>query len=70
KGKWIFYPGTELTAVCGTNTVKYDGNDLTEIKTSSFELYPGAGYFIADNFSLGITTPLSFQMCQIHKDSR
>jgi outer membrane protein len=60
KGKWIFFSGTDLTAVFGKNTVKYDGNDLTEIKTSSFELNPGAGYFIADNFALGITAPLSF----------
>jgi outer membrane protein len=61
KGKWLFFSGTDLTAVFGTNTIKYDGNDITDMKTSSFELKPGVGYFIANNFALGVTAPLTFK---------
>lgn len=61
KGKWMFFSGTDLTAVFGTNTIKYDGNDITDMKTSSFELKPGVGYFIANNFALAVSAPLSFK---------
>ena len=61
KGKWLFFSGTDLTAVFGTNTIKYDGNDITDMKTSLFELKPGVGYFVANNFALGVAAPLTFK---------
>jgi outer membrane protein W len=61
KGKFIIYAGTDLTAAFGKNTVKYDGNDLKSIKTTAIEFEPAFGYFVADNLSVGISLPLSFQ---------
>lgn len=61
KGKFMIYAGTDLSAAFGKNTVKYDGHDLKSINTTSLNIEPAFGYFVADNLSVGISLPLSFQ---------
>jgi hypothetical protein len=57
--KGTFLVGGNLSATFGKNEHSFPGVDY-ESKSNTFSFSPRAGYFVADNFLLGLSLPLFF----------
>ncbi len=59
KGKFTFSGGTGLQFTSTNIEYEYDGESFGDIDKSSFSIMAGAGYFVMDNLSLGLSTTFS-----------
>jgi hypothetical protein len=57
--KGTFLVGGNFSATFGKNEYSFPGADY-ESKSNTFSFSPRAGYFVADNFLLGLSLPLYF----------
>lgn len=54
KGSFIISGKTGLSFTSNTVKYKYDGQTIDGPKTNTFNISPSVGYFVADNFALGL----------------
>lgn len=54
KGSWVVSGSTNIGFNNSTNKVKFDGRSVDGPKTTSFNITPSVGYFVANNIAIGV----------------
>lgn len=54
KGNWMVSGKSEIAFNSTNAKVKYDGNEISETKTSTFTFTPAASYFVINNLAFGL----------------
>ncbi|WP_312821996.1 OmpW family outer membrane protein [Epilithonimonas sp.] len=54
KGSWVISGSTTIGFNNTSSKVKYNGNSVDGPKTTSFNIKPSAGYFVANNIAVGV----------------
>lgn len=54
KGNWMISGKSEIAFNSTNSKAKFQGNEISETKTSTFSFTPAASYFVIDNLALGL----------------